>query len=380
MDRGEERKPRLRKKLRYGITMGDIAGIGPELIIQAFKLNETREMFSPIVYGSVRALNQYRKELDVEKFSYNVIQEPNQAHNKKINIIECGPRIETFDIGKPSKETGEIAYESLKKAVEDLKSGEIDVLITLPIDKSTIQNKDFDFPGHTEYLQKVLGASGSLMLMASEKIKVAVVTGHIPLKDVAGKLRTQDIYDKIKIFSQSLKIDFDLEKPKIAVLGLNPHAGDNGLLGKEDDDIVRKAVEKASNDRMFVMGPFPADGFFGAATFLKFDGVLAMYHDQGLIPFKLLAGFSGVNFTAGLPFVRTSPDHGVAYDLAGRGVADVSSFLQALYLAGDIYETRSENIDLQDNALGKKKDVAKEVAQIEAEGEGNVDELSEDEN
>lgn len=344
-----------RKVLRIGISIGDFNGIGPELVIQGLTEPRLKEMCTPIVYGSSKVLNVYRKLLSVDKFSYNVIQQPNQAQPKKVSVIECITNAENVEPGKASAEAGKGAFEALRAAVNDLKAGEIDALVTLPIDKSSIQSPEFQFPGHTEYLAQQFGLDTSLMFMIHDRIRVAVVTGHIPLEKVAKAITVETILKKLRIMNMSLKTDFNVEKPKIAVLGLNPHAGDNGLLGREDKEKIQKAVEDAQRERIFAMGPYSADGFFGMGTFKKFDAILAMYHDQGLIPFKLMAGFEGVNFTAGLPVVRTSPDHGVAYNLAGKGEADPASFVHAMYKAMDIYRERRDNLDLQEGSLFNPK-------------------------
>lgn len=333
--------------------MGDANGIGPELIIQAFRNSHLREICTPIIYGSTRALNAYRKILSVDKFSYNVIEEPGQAQPRKISVVDCVRSLDNVEPGVPSLAAGRAAFESLEAAVADLRDGSIDALVTLPIDKATIQNEDFKFPGHTEYLTEAFGADDSLMFMVHESLKVGVVTGHVPVRGIADAITTEGIVNKIRLMVESLRTDFNLEKPKIAVLGLNPHAGDNGLLGSEEKDMIEQAVAAMHKDKAFVFGPYPADGFFGAGSFRKFDGILAMYHDQGLIPFKLMAGFEGVNFTAGLPVVRTSPDHGLAYDLAGTGRADPTSFLHAIYSAIDIARNRAESNDIDENSLWK---------------------------
>jgi 4-hydroxythreonine-4-phosphate dehydrogenase len=346
---------KTRKVLRIGITIGDFNGIGPELVIQGLTEPRLREMCTPIVYGSSKVLNVYRKLLSAEKFSYNVIQQPNQAQPKKVSVIECITNAENVEPGKPSMEAGKGAFEALRQAVQDLKAGEIDALVTLPIDKTSIQNEDFQFPGHTEYLAQQFGAETNLMFMIHDRLKVAVVTGHIPLEKVSKAITVELILKKLRIMNMSLKTDFNIEKPKIAVLGLNPHAGDNGLLGKEDKERIVKAVEDAQRERIFAMGPYSSDGFFGMGMFKRFDAILAMYHDQGLIPFKLMAGFEGVNFTAGLSVVRTSPDHGVAYNLAGKGEADPSSFIHAVYKAMDIVRERRDNLDLQEGSLFNPK-------------------------
>ncbi|MEM7037613.1 MAG: 4-hydroxythreonine-4-phosphate dehydrogenase PdxA, partial [Bacteroidota bacterium] len=342
---------KARKILRIGITIGDINGIGPELVIRAFTDQRLREMCTPIIYGSSRVLNIYRKILSVDKFSYNVIQKPNQANPRKISVIDCIRITDRVEVGKPTPDGGAGAYEALTTAVADLKNGDIDALVTLPIDKKMIQRDEFKFPGHTEYLTQEFNADDSLMFMIHDHLKVGVVTGHVPVKDIASNLSTELIVRKIKLMHASLKKDFSIDKPRIAVMGLNPHAGDNGLIGKEEQEMIIKAVEQCANNRMLVLGPYGADGFFGSGTYTKFDGILAMYHDQGLTPFKLLAGFEGVNYTAGLPIVRTSPDHGVAYNLAGKRQADITSFVHAIYDAIDIFRRRRDEYELDKNSI-----------------------------
>ncbi|MFM2376452.1 MAG: hypothetical protein RLZZ165_1549 [Bacteroidota bacterium] len=363
---------KTRKVLRIGVSIGDFNGIGPELVIQGLTEPRLREICTPIVYGSSKVLNVYRKLLSVDKFSYNVIQQPSNAQPKKVSVIECITNSDNVTPGKASAEGGKGAFESLRHAVQDLKTGEIDALVTLPIDKNSIQSEEFQFPGHTEYLAQQFGVETSLMLMVHDRIKVAVVTGHLPMRMVSEAITVELILKKLRIMNMCLKTDFNVEKPKIAVLGLNPHAGDNGLLGKEDKERIQKAVEDAQRERIFAMGPFSADGFFGMGTFKKFDAVLAMYHDQGLIPFKLMAGFEGVNFTAGLPVVRTSPDHGVAYNLAGKGEADPASFIHAVYKAMDIVRERRDNLDLQEGSLFNPK--ARERRQVPADISNEPDE------
>lgn len=343
-----------RKRPRIGITIGDIGGIGPELIIRAYQDSRLKDLATPIIYGSTRVINIFRKVLEVDRFSYNVVERPDQAANGNVSIIDVVSDMERVDIGKASKQGGTVAVLALQRAVKDLKNGEIDVLVTLPIDKASIQSDEFDFPGHTEFLAQSFEMEESLMFMVSEDLKVGVVTGHVPLKDVAQNISSEGILNKIRLMNKSLKKDFRVVRPKIAVLGLNPHAGDNGLLGKEDKEKIRRAVEKAGDEKILAIGPYPADGFFAANTQSKFDGVLAMYHDQGLIPFKIIAGFRGVNYTAGLPIVRTSPDHGVAYDLAGKSEASTESFLESIFLALDIHRNRQESEQLGEGAMEKR--------------------------
>jgi len=344
-----------RKVLRIGLSMGDIHGIGPELIIEAFSRQQLREMCTPIVYGSTRVLNVYRKMMNIERFSYNVVQHPDQAQPRKVSVIDCVDLPDRIEPGKPDQNSGMAAFQALDTATRDLKEGAIDALITLPIDKHFIQNENFQFPGHTEFLAEAFEAKDSLMFMVHDHLKIGVVTGHVPVKDISKELSIDKIVTKIRLMNESLKMDFNLEKPKIAVLGLNPHAGDNGLLGKEEKEKINKAIEKCTQDKMIVLGPYSADGFFGSGMFKKFDGIMAMYHDQGLIPFKLLAGFEGVNFTAGLPIVRTSPDHGPAFGLVGKNTANPDSLIHALYTAIDVFRRRGENQELVANSIWNKK-------------------------
>lgn len=344
-----------RKVLRIGITIGDMNGVGPELIIRAFNETKLKDLCTPIIYGSARVLNHYRKLLRVEKFSYNVVQHPNQAQPKKVSLIDCISNGDRIEPGIPSQIAGAGAYEALAAATKDLKDGELDAIVTLPIDKQTIQRDGFRFPGHTEYLTQAFGAEDSLMLMVSERLKIGVVTGHIPIREVSQALTVPKILSKIRLMNETLRTDFSVERPKIAVLGLNPHAGDHGLIGKEDQEKVQKAVEQAFNNKILALGPFPADGFFQAGLYGQFDGVIAMYHDQGLIPFKLLSGFEGTNFTAGISVVRTSPDHGVAYDLAGKGEASLDSFNHAIYTAIDVYRNRQDFTETEADSLWKVK-------------------------
>jgi 4-hydroxythreonine-4-phosphate dehydrogenase len=343
------------KKLRIGITIGDVNGIGPELIIKTFDQPYFKELCIPILYGSPRVINIYRKILQM-KFHYIVVQNPSQAQYKKLNIIDCLPDVERVDIGRPSEEGGRAAYEALQRAIADAQHGELDALVTMPIDKATFQPAaGSDFSGHTELLAKAFGVRENIMMMTSEDLKVALVTNHLPLRDVSRNLSPQRILTKIKLLHRSLHNDFNKPKGQIAVLGLNPHAGDNNLIGNEDEEIIKPAIANAKALGIRAEGPYPADGFFGSLTYRKFDAVLAMYHDQGLVPFKLLAGFRGVNFTAGMPMIRTSPDHGVAYDIAGTGHADPQSLQQALFLAIDVYYNRAENKELQANPLKDAK-------------------------
>ncbi|MEM6264658.1 MAG: 4-hydroxythreonine-4-phosphate dehydrogenase PdxA [Bacteroidota bacterium] len=339
--------------IKVGISMGDVNGIGPELVLKTFDDSRMKNHFTPVVYGSVRALNIYRKILhqNKQKFHYSIIQNASQAQGGRLNIVECAPKLERVEIGKPSKSGAEVAHQALKLAVEDAQHGMIDALVTLPVDKSTFQQHESSFSGHTEYLAKAFGVNDNLMLMVSEELRVGLVTNHLPLKEVSRNLSKTRVLNKIKLMHQCLQQDFSCAKPLIAVLGLNPHAGDNGLIGGEEQQIISGAIQEASELGIMATGPYPPDGFFGSLSYRKFDGILAMYHDQGLIPFKLISGYRGVNFTAGIPFVRTSPDHGVAYDITGKDLADPESFRQAIFTAIDVFKSRSEYLEAKENAL-----------------------------
>jgi 4-hydroxythreonine-4-phosphate dehydrogenase len=337
--------------LRVGITTGDINGVGPELIIKALEDKRMLDNMCPIIYGNTHLFKWLRKNLASDEFQYNGIKEAGDARKKQINVISVVEGEIMPDFGNPTKKAGEFAWKSLKAAVEDLASNKIDVLITSPINKDTIQSADFAFPGHTEYLASMSNVDEHLMLLVAENLRVGVVTGHVPLKQVSENLTSDKIISKLRVMQESLVKDFGISRPRIAVLGLNPHAGDNGLLGSEETDIIIPAIREAKEADMLVFGPFGADGFFGSHSLNAFDGVLAMYHDQGLAPFKALAFDSGVNYTAGLPIVRTSPDHGTGYDLAGKGTASANSLRQAIFLAIDIYNHRKAYREYSANPL-----------------------------
>ncbi|SMO66174.1 4-hydroxythreonine-4-phosphate dehydrogenase [Saccharicrinis carchari] len=345
-------------KIRLGISHGDINGIGYEIIFKVIGDSRMYDMCTPIVYGSSKVAAYHRKTLNISNFNLNNIQSAEEAHPKRANIINCVNDDVRVELGKVTKMGGESAYKALKQAVADLKAGKIDVLVTAPINKANIQSEEFNFPGHTEYLEAEFGGGGSLMLLISDVLKVGVVTGHIPLTEVSNNISKEKILAKLKTLNQTLKEDFTIRKPRIAVLGLNPHAGDDGLIGKEEQEIIIPAIEEAKNKGIMALGPYAADGLFGSNNLAKFDAVLAMYHDQGLIPFKTISFSSGVNFTAGLPIVRTSPDHGTAFDIVGQGMADEESFRQAVYAAIDIFRNRSRNQDLAKNPL-KSYDINK---------------------
>lgn len=323
-----------------GITIGDINGIGPEVIIKALADNRMFRFMTPVIYGSNKVLTYYRKSINMEEQNHHQVRGAGQFNFKKINIYNCWEDTPEITPGVENEIGGKYALIALNKAVEDLKQGYLDAVITAPISKKNIQSDEFKFPGHTEFFTENFGSKDSLMFLVSDLLRVGVVTGHVPLKEVAGQLSKEKVLKKIKLMEQSLKKDFGINKPRIAVLGLNPHAGEGGLLGEEEDSIIKPAIDEAKNKGILAFGPFPADGFFGNGNFKKFDGILAMYHDQGLIPFKTLAFENGINFTAGLSIVRTSPDHGTAFNMAGKNQADESSMREAIYLACEIVKNR----------------------------------------
>ncbi|MFC3809934.1 4-hydroxythreonine-4-phosphate dehydrogenase PdxA [Lacihabitans lacunae] len=341
---------------KIGITIGDVNGIGPEVLLKALATGRVNKICIPIIYGSGKHLSKYKHFVDQAQWQYTGINDPKTALQKNSNLINClkGEYFE-MELGTSDKKAGELAFNSLEKAVADLKEGLIDALVTAPISKDNIQSENFKFPGHTEYLAAAYDKKDVLMFMISEGLRVGVVTGHIPLEEVKSKLSKEIITSKLNIMIESLKIDFGIKKPKIAVLGLNPHAGENGLLGKEEKEIIEPVLEKFKNKGELVFGPFPTDGFFANGQFKNYDGILAMYHDQGLTPFKLLAFETGVNFTAGLMGIRTSPDHGTGYNIAGKNEADPTSMLHAIYAAVDISKTRNEYIELEKNSIKHQK-------------------------
>ncbi len=342
-------------KLKIGISVGDVNGIGFEIIIKALADNRMLDFMTPVVYGNTKTASFHRKSLGNIELNFNVINQASQANERRANMINCWQEEVKLTLGEANETGGKYAFLSLERAVADLLNKEIDVLVTAPINKESIQQEAFQFPGHTEYLQSKANAEESLMFMISDELKIGVATGHVALKDVASGLSTESIVKKLILMNQSLKNDFWIQKPKIAVLGLNPHAGDQGLIGTEEQDIIGPAIEKANEAGVFAFGPYPADGFFAGEHYHKFDAILAMYHDQGLIPFKHIAGQYGVNFTAGLPFVRTSPDHGTAFDIAGKNKASEESFREAIFAAIHIFRRRKEQETLLENPLKFKK-------------------------
>lgn len=341
----------MNEKLKIGISVGDINGIGLEVIIKTLSNNAILNYCTPIVYGNSKVASFYRKACGINEFSFNIIPSADQANPKRANMINCWEEDVKIEPGLANETGGKYALISLEKAMDDLLAGHIDALITAPINKHNIQSEHFNYPGHTEYIQQRTGASDSLMFLIGDEIRVGVVTGHVPVSHIAAGITREAILSKLEMMNQSLKKDFWIQKPRIAVLGLNPHAGDNGLIGKEEENIIIPAIEEANSRGVFAFGPYPADGFFANASYHQFDAVLAMYHDQGLIPFKSVAFEDGVNFTAGLSVVRTSPDHGTAYDIAGKNLASPASFTAALFAALNIVKARKEMAELSANPL-----------------------------
>ena len=338
-------------KYRIGLTIGDANGIGPEIIYKLLSDARLLDLCTPIVYGHADVFEALAEQAGDEAISFQVARSVEHLEFKKPSLITCWDEELPVTPGQPTKASGRAALLSLRRASTDLKAGLLDAIVTAPIDKENIQAPDFAFPGHTEFLAAFFGVPDNLMLLTSDTLRVAMVTGHVPLREVASRITVEAVLRKAALLIDSLHLDFRIDKPRIAVLGLNPHAGDRGLIGKEEQDVIIPAIKQLKAKGHLVFGPYPADGFFANQQYTQFDAVLAMYHDQGLIPFKSLAFHDGVNFTAGLPVVRTSPDHGTAYDIAGRGVAREDSIRQALYLAIDVVQRRREAADLGANRM-----------------------------
>ena len=355
-DRSQTSETSSSPRLRVGITHGDFNGVGYEVILKMLDDPRILELCTPVVYGSAKIAAYYRKGLELAfNIPFDQIQQASQARTDAVNIVNVIGQEAHIAPGESTPEAGEAAFIALERAVADLKEGTIDVLLTAPINKANIQSDTFRFAGHTEYLASACGDGAEpLMILFNDRIRVALVTTHLPLAKIAEAITEDAIVAKLQLFNQSLTADFAIVKPRIAVLSLNPHAGDGGLLGAEEKEIIAPAIERARNQlKIHAFGPYPADGFFGNGLYTKFDGVLAMYHDQGLAPFKTLAMESGVNFTAGLPYVRTSPDHGTGYDIAGKGVASEASMRAALYAAIDIFRSRRTHEEMTASPLPK---------------------------
>lgn len=344
-----------KKKVRVGISVGDYNGIGIEIILKTFNDSRMLDFCTPIIYGSSKVFSFHKKKLELEDIHFNVVKDAAQYNPKKNNLVDCCKDDVKIELGQSTATAGKYAYTSLKKATEDIASNKIDVLVTAPINKNNIQSEEFNFSGHTEYLAHYANEENPLMVMVAGNLRVGLVSGHIPIKQVASTISKDLILKKLDLFTRTLIQDFGIRKPKVAVLGLNPHAGDNGYLGSEEEEIIIPAIQQANSSGILAFGPYPADGLFGSKSLYHFDGILAMYHDQGLSPFKALVFEDGVNYTAGLPIVRTSPDHGVAYDIAGKNQASESSFRQAVYLACDVFKTRRSYKNLVATSLVSQK-------------------------
>lgn len=343
------------KKLKIGISIGDLNGIGSEIVLKTFEDPMMLELCTPVIFAHKGLLIFLKKHFELNG-NFHAINDPSEAVDDQINVVNVWQKKVQLQFGEEDKALGEYTLASLESAAKALKQNQVDVLVTAPINKNVIQSERFQFPGHTDYLAKEFGGK-SLMFMVSEELKVGLLTDHVPVKDVAQKITPELIRQKIALITESLKQDFRVQRPKIAVLGINPHSGDNGVIGKEDDEVLRPTLKKLNDEGNLVFGPYAADSFFGTKNYKNFDAIIAAYHDQGLIPFKTLSFGKGVNFTAGLNRVRTSPDHGTAYEIAGKGVADESSFRQAVFAAIDIYRNREEYKELTANPLpiGKYK-------------------------
>lgn len=339
--------------VRAGITVGDINGIGLEVIIKTLSHPSITQFCTPVIYGSSKVVSYHKNIVNPAEFSFHNTASADKIYTHKINVVNCWQENVNIELGKETEEGGRFAHIALDRAIRDLKEGFIDVLVTAPISKNAMQIAGFPYPGHTEYLAHEMGEKDALMMMISDDLRVALMTTHLPLRKVAESITKEYVLRRIDQLVQALQIDFGISKPVIAVLGLNPHAGENGTLGKEEEDILQPAILELKKAGNLVMGPYPADGFFGSMKHLKFDAVLAMYHDQGLIPFKMLHFQDGVNFTAGLPYIRTSPDHGTAFEIAGKNEADPSSFRAALFAAIDLFKSRERYRKDASNAVRK---------------------------
>ena len=340
-----------RKKLRIGITHGDINGIGCELILKTLSDARILELFTPVLYSSPKVIAYYRKALGLSNLNTQTVRSAMEANDERVNVVNCLNDEVRVEIGKATAQSGEAALASLQSAVSEMKNEMIDALVTAPINKFNIQSEQFRFSGHTEYLKSEFGNNEALMLMIGGTLRMGVLTGHVPLADVSALITQEKLTSTLRLMNRTMLEDFNINRPRIAVLSLNPHAGDNGLLGDEEQNIIIPAIEKVNSEGVLAFGPYPSDGFFGTDNFRKFDVVLAMYHDQGMTAFKTLCFETGVNYTAGLPIVRTSPAHGTAYDLVGTNTASPESFRQALYMACDISANRKQYHSLKANAM-----------------------------
>lgn len=342
------------RKIRVGITHGDINGVGYEVILKAFSDPTMLELCTPIIYGSPKVAAYHRKAMDIQT-TFSIVNSRADIQDGRVNILNCTEDELKVELTKPTEDAGKAALSALEKALQDYREGVFDVLVTAPINKHTIQSDTFHFPGHTEYIEERVGkGEKALMILLKNDFRVALVTGHIPVSEISRTLTKELIMEKMAIFHRSLKQDFGIDSPRIAVLSLNPHVGDEGLIGTEEQTVIIPAMQEMMAKGVLCFGPYPADGFMGSGNYAHFDGILAMYHDQGLAPFKALAMDEGVNFTAGLPIVRTSPAHGTAYDIAGQGIASEDSFRQAIYVALDVFRNRQIEREINARPLRKQ--------------------------
>lgn len=351
----------MAKKVRIGITIGDINGVGPEVIIKALSHPSVTKHITPIIYGNTKALSYHKNIVGDVNFPFVSINHVDNAAYNKINVINCWTEDTNITLGQATKEGGKFALMAIERAVQDARNGHIDAIVTAPINKQAMELAGFKHVGHTEYLAEAFEATEVVMTMVSDASIIAVASNHVPVKDILNKLDKKTIIRKLKVLNKSLREDFGKERPTIAVLGLNPHAGDNGVIGSEEKDFIEPAIKEAKRNDVMVSGPYPADGFFGGSDFKKVDAILAMYHDQGLIPFKLMSFGEGVNFTAGLPVVRTSPDHGTAYNIAGQNKADAGSMRKALYLAKDLFVNKREYSEIKREPIKKMPKPQEEI-------------------
>ena len=348
-------------KIKIGITIGDMNGIGPEVIIKALSNSKMSSFFIPIIYGSSKIMSYHKNIVKDHNFSFVSIRNPENAAYNKVNVMNVTEDDINITLGKATEDSGKIAFKAMAAAVEDAIAGKIDAIVTAPINKKAMELAGFPHVGHTEFFTEAFEAPETVMTMVSDDTVIALASNHTAIKDLASKIEKKKITRKLKVLTKSLKQDFGLERPTIAVLGLNPHAGDNGVIGKEEDEIIKPAIMEAKNNGVLASGPHPADGFFGSSDFRKVNAILAMYHDQGLIPFKLLSFGNGVNFTAGLPVIRTSPDHGTAYNIAGKNKASGDSMRKALYLAKDLYANRKQYIETTNDPVKKAPKPQEEI-------------------
>lgn len=340
-------------KIKIGISIGDLNGIGCEVVLKTFVDSRMLDFCTPVIFASSKTISAQQKELNID-VKYHGVQEASEALDGKVNVVNLWKEVPEIKFGKATEEGGQYALKSLQAAVKALKKGDVDALVTAPINKNNIQAEDFKFPGHTDFLAQELEGE-SLMFMVTEDLKIGLLTDHVAVKDAPAAINPILIRSKVRTIEKSLRMDFGVRAPKVAVLGINPHTGDNGVIGTEDDEVLRPIVKEMSDAGHLVFGPYSADSFFGSKNYENFDAVLAAYHDQGLIPFKTLSFGKGVNFTAGLSKVRTSPDHGTAYEIAGKGEADHSSFKEAVFMAIHIFRNRKEYEELTENPLQRQR-------------------------